>query len=222
MIVAANADGTYRVKYILRNAQEDGVGASHIALQYDKVANRRNKRSRTDVARSTYGPSAKSTKSQLYKQEAGSLRCVQQEGASALQPKAVPAALSLTLIKTKVITRAYAQDGTCTGDVTGLVSRKLFPDWKMYRHDIHLMCQPVLNRETPSAAHGCFYRETQRLLEFAQSAIDVVSVRQSNERTLLGKQARYSRRMKRNQLAAMQGTWRQTPFSLRKYIPLTR
>jgi hypothetical protein len=128
--------------------------------------------------------------------------------------------LDLLLIKRKVLARVYAQVGSRKHELTGLVSPKEFPDWATYRSDVQAMCQPVLDREPPSTASGSFYREAQRLLEFAKSAMDVVGQRQENERILLGKQARYARRMKRNQLAAMQGEWRQQPFELRDYEPL--
>lgn len=219
-VVSAREDGTYSVKYALRNAQEDGVSAQYIVMQEDKSSGRRSKRSCTDQARRTYDPSAEAAKPQLCKQEAQPGQSVQAE--AGIPPPQNATALDLMFIKTKVATRVYAQDGTRSHDVTGLAAPKLFPDWAKYRHDVELMCRPGLDRETPSNTPGSFHRESQRLLEFAKSAIDVVSLRQESERTHLGKQARYARRIRRNQLAAMQGTWRQKPFALRKYVPLTR
>jgi hypothetical protein len=221
-IVAVHDDGTYSVKYVLRNTQENHVEACHIGQPANEsTSGRRSKRSRTDPS-STDAPRAQSSKAESTCQQAEVMAHGEATETVAVPASAVDGPLDLLLIKRKVAARVYAQDDTRRQQQVGLASPKLFPDWDKFRTDVREMCQPVLDSQPASTAPGSFYREAQRIQDFASSAISLAEQRQQNERTLLGKKARYLRRMERNQLAAMQGEWRKKPFELRQYEPLTR
>jgi hypothetical protein len=128
--------------------------------------------------------------------------------------------LDLTLVKRKVLARAYAQDGTEQQTEVGLSKPKMFPDLSKLEADVAAMCEPILASQPPSTANGSHYKEAQKLLEMAKSAVQTLRQRQDEERAYMGKLSRYSRRLERNKLPAMQGEWRRKPYALRDYTPI--